>query len=132
MGFRFEFDPVNKILLSQFEGRLTNESLAGLYKAIRKRSTAIDASAGIWDLSSVTEFLVTSDFVRDLAAQKPAMPDADNRPRFIVAPNTVEFGLSRMFQIAGGSSRPLLTVVHTLDEALAALGVQFPHFEPLE
>jgi hypothetical protein len=34
----------------------------------------------------------------------------------------------------GGSlsdtTRPLLTVVHTLEEALASLGVQSPHFEP--
>ena len=132
MGFRFEFDPVNRILVARSEGRLTNESLAELYQAIRKYSTATDARAGIWDLSSVTAFAATSDFLRELASQKPAMPDAENRPRFIVAPNELEFGLSRMFQIAGGTARPLLTVVRTLDEALAALGVQSPQFEPLD
>src|ERR1700687_4419452 len=114
MGFRFEFDPANKILVARSEGRLTNESLAELYEAIRSYSTPTDARAGIWDLSSVTDFAATSDFVRELASQKPAMPDASNRPRFIVAPNALEFGLSRMFQIA-----------------LAALGVQSPQFEPL-
>lgn len=59
------------------------------------------------------------------------MPDA-TRPRIIVAPTTIGFGLARMFQILGESTRPLLTVVRTVDEALAALGVQSPHFEPLE
>jgi hypothetical protein len=132
MGFRFEFDPVNKILLARSEGRLTDESLAELYQAIRKYATVTDARAGIWDLSSVSEFAVTSEFVRELAGQEPAMPDANNRPRFIVAPNTLEFGLSRMFQILGESTRPLLKVVHTLDEALAALGTPSPHFEPLK
>jgi hypothetical protein len=132
MGFRFEFDPVNKILLALFEGRLTDESLAELYEAIRKYSIATDATGGILDLSSVTELTVTSDFVRELASQEPAMADATRRPRFIVAPTTLEFGLSRMFQILGASTRPLLKVVHTLDEALAAFGIQSPHFEPLE
>jgi hypothetical protein len=37
-----------------------------------------------------------------------------------------------MFQIAGESTRPLLQVVRTVDEALTALGAQSPHFEPLE
>jgi len=32
----------------------------------------------------------------------------------------------------GESKRPLLEVVRTMDEALAALGIQSPHFEPLE
>jgi hypothetical protein len=132
MGFRFEFDPVNKILLALSEGRLTDESLGELYVAIRKYSTTTDARAGIWDLSSITEFAVTSDFLRKLAEKEPAMPEARRRPRFIVAPDPLEFGLSRMFQILGESTRPLLKVVHTRDEALAALGVQSPHFEPLE
>ena len=60
------------------------------------------------------------------------MPDPASRPRVIVAPTNLEFGLARMFQIQGESARPLLSVVHTLDEALAALGIRFAHFEPLE
>ena len=129
-NFRFEFDPVNKILLARSEGRLTDELLAELYGAIRKYSTATDARAGILDLSSVNDLAVSSGFVRSLADQEPAMPDT-TKPRIIVVPTTIGFGLARMFQILGESTRPLLTVVRTMDEALAALGVQSPHFEPL-
>jgi hypothetical protein len=132
MAFRFEFDPLNKILLGRFEGRLTNESAAEFYDAIRKYSTLTDASAGLWDLSSVTEFAVTSEFIRGVAESQPAMPNADKRPRIIVAAAAVGFGLMRMLQIVGEEKRPLLQVVHTLDEALAELGVQSPRFEPLE
>ena len=132
MEYRFEFDPVNKILLFRAEGVLTDESLAESYRAIRTYSTATGASMGIMDLSSVTEFAVSTEFVRQLATQEPAMPDPAIRPRVIVAPDTVGFGLSRMFQLLGEPTRPLLNVVHTLDEALAALCVQSPHFEPLE
>jgi hypothetical protein len=132
MQFWFEFDPVNRILLLRVEGRLTDELLAETQQAIRVRSIATDARAGIFDFSSVTEFALSTAFVRELAKQEPAMIDATRRPRFLVAPTEVAFGISRMFQIMTESTRPLLEVVHTVDEALAALGIQSARFEPLE
>jgi len=132
MAYRFEFDPVNKILLMRFEGRLTDESTVEFYEACWKYAAATDASAGIVDFSSVTEFAVSSEILRQLARQKSALPNATRRPRVVVAPQTHAFGLFRMFQIVGEDTRPLLQVVHTMDEALAALGVQSPHFDPLE
>ena len=130
-SFRFEFDPVNKILLLRWEGRLTDESLAEAHQAARKHWAATDARAGIADYSSVTEFALSAGFVRTLARQQPAMPDATKSPLFIVMPTTVGYGLARMYQIVG-ECVPLVNVVHTMDEALAALGVKSPHFEPLE
>jgi hypothetical protein len=132
MGFGFEFDFVNKILLARYEGKLTDESLAEFLRAIREYSTATDASAGIGDYSSVTEFAVSSEFIRLVANKEPAMSDATRRPRVIIFSATVGFGIGRMFQIVGEPKNPLLKVVHSMDEALAALGVQSPHFEPLE
>jgi hypothetical protein len=131
-SFRFEFDRVNKILLARVEGRLTDKWLVEIYGAIRKSSTATDAHAGIFDMSSVTEFAVSADCVRELAGREPAMPDATRRPCVIVVPSPLGFGFARMFQIAGEATRPLLEVVHALDEALAALGIQSPQFTPLE
>lgn len=131
MGFQFEFDAVNKILLMRFEGRLTDESLTEVYWAIRKYMTATDARAGIWDFSSVTEFAVPAEFIRYIASLVPASPDMA-RPRFIVVKETFAFGLARMFEIVGEPRNPLLKVVYTLHGALAALGVQSPQFEPLE
>ncbi|HYM76968.1 MAG TPA: hypothetical protein VE377_13400 [Candidatus Dormibacteraeota bacterium] len=132
MGFRFEYDATNTILLGVFEGHLTEESGAAFYAAIRQCGTATDARAGIWDFSDVTAFTVASDTIRRFAKQDPAMPDAANRPCFMIAPDTHLFGLSRMFQIHGEDKRPLLQVVRSLDEALAALGVHSPNFEPLD
>jgi hypothetical protein len=132
MSYRFEFDPMNKILMGRFEGRITEELGTEFYGAIRKYSIATDASAGIFDFSSVTQIAVSSDFVRHMAQSEPAMPDVTRRPSFFVAPMTAGFGLSRMFQILGEATRPLLKVVRSVDEALAELGVQSPHFKPLE
>jgi hypothetical protein len=132
MGLRFEFEPVNKVLLARIEGRLTEELLTAAQLAIRKHSTATDASAGIFDFSSVTDWALSSSFIRKLAREEPTMGDPTRRRRIIVAPAAEGFGLARMFQMLGEPTRPLLEVVRTLDEALAALGVQAKSFEPLE
>jgi hypothetical protein len=132
MGYRFEFDPVNKILLLRVEGPLTDELITQVYAAVRKYSIATDARAGIWDFSGVTEYPVSSMRIRELANREPAMPDASRRPRIIVASSTVGYGLARMFQLAGAKGRPALQVVRTLDEALAALGAESARFEPME
>lgn len=132
MGFSFEFDPTNKILLGRFGGRLTDQSLAQFYSAVRKYSRATDARAGIFDLSHVTEFAISTDNARNLAHQEPAMPDTSRRPSILVASTLRGQGLARIFQITGASRRPLLQIAKTMDEALASLGVESPHFEPLE
>jgi hypothetical protein len=36
-----------------------------------------------------------------------------------------------MFQMEGEHTRPLLEVVRAMDDVLAVLGIQSPHFEPL-
>jgi hypothetical protein len=131
MALRFEFDPVNKILLGRLEGRLTDQLLAEAYETARKYAVATDASAGIWDTSSVTEFAVSAEFLRSLASREPIIADA-KRPRVIIAQKTVAFGLFRMFQLIGERTRPQLTIVHTMDEALAVIGIRSPQFEPLQ
>jgi hypothetical protein len=132
MVYQFEFDPVNKILLLRFEGRLTDTLVRTLYWEVRKHSTAIDASVGIFDLSAVTEFAVSPEMILELANRDPAMPDATKRPRIIVAPAMLGLGVSRLCEIAVEQRSPLLQIVLSLEEAFAALGVQSPHFEPLE
>lgn len=132
MGFRFEFDAVNHILLCRFDGRLTDEVLAEGYEAIRRYATETDAGAGIFDFSAVTEFPVSSELVRLLARQAPAIPEADKRLRVAVVPQVHAYGLVRMFQIMSEETRPLFRVVKTMDEALALLGVRSSHFDPMD
>lgn len=132
MGFGFEYDAANRILLLRVGGQLTDRVLAECYEAIRKYSIATDALMSIFELSAVTQYAVSSEFIRQLARREPAMPDATRRLRVIAVENTTGYGLARMFQIVGEPGRPKLKVVRTLDEALAALGIISPHFEPLD
>jgi hypothetical protein len=132
MGFWFEFDPTNKILLGRFSGLLTDHSLAEYYSAIRKYSRATDARAGIFDLSHVTEVAISTEDARNLANQEPAMQDSSRRPSILVTPTLLGQGLARIFQITGAQKRPLLQIAKNVDEAFEALGVKSPRFDPLE
>lgn len=130
MELSIEFDRVNRVLVVQLSGPLTNDSPAGISNAVRKCSATADARAFITDVSSVTEFPISTEFLRQLAKQESDVAEATVRPNIIVAPQAHAFGLTRMFQTLGERARPNLQVVRTLDDALRVLGIQSPHFEP--
>ena len=132
MAFRCEFDQINKILLVRVDGQLTDELLKEVYWAIRRYSVLTDARAGIFDVTEVSEFSVSSEYIRRLAQSEPAMLDADKKPQIAVVPQTDAFGLARMFQLASERTRPLFSIVRTLDEALRLLVAQSPKFRPIE
>ena len=134
-NFEFAFDPVNKILLIRVQGRLTDELYAEPQRAFWKHWAATDASAGIVDFSPVTEFALSADFVRRLVDQEldqELVRNFNMRPRVVIAPTDLEFGLARMYQTLGEGKHTNFKVVRTMDEALAERGVESTHFEPLE
>jgi DNA-binding NarL/FixJ family response regulator len=131
ISFHLEFDPENKIFQAKFYGRVTDESIKCFYQTVASRVTANNFRASIADFSGATSFQVTLDAVRELAALPPADPEV-SRPRVIVAPNTLIFGLARMFQAIGKATRPNLHVVRKLPQAFALLGVAAPCFQPFE
>lgn len=131
MTYRFDFDSTNQILRGQLEGRVTDEDLKEFYQLAREHVVRTSPRVGIADLSAVTSFEVSPDTIRDLAKSSPAMPDP-SEVRFIVAPAPSIFGLARMFQVEGESTRPNLHVVCTLREVCAILGVQKVNFNPIQ
>lgn len=129
MAYHCQYDAASEILLSTFEGRLTDEAAAEFYQAFERELVASNARASICDLTLVTDFAVGSSFLRGLAWRQPILLEA-TRPHIIVAPTNAGYGLMRMYQIQGEVARPLLKVVRTIDEALSTLGVTSAHFEP--
>ena len=113
------------------EPRITNELLGEAIRATAQYAIATDAYAAIADYSSAIQVEVSASFIRQIALQEPTMPRADQRGRIVVVTDDVGFGLARMFHMLGEPTRPLFLVVRTFDEALEALGVESPRFEPL-
>lgn len=131
MPFRYEFDPVHKILLGKLEGVVDEPALDDFYRAAGQYVAKVNAVAAIADLSGVTTFQVSSDAIRRLAKSATALPDPMT-PRYVVAASPFVFGLIRMFQLTGDSARPTLKVVHSLEEAFSDLGISDARFESLD
>ena len=100
------------------------------YRIVPQYFAALDPLAGIMDLSAVTSFEVSVQTVRNLAWSEPAMPHPE-RPRFIVAESSHIFGMARMFEFEGDSTRPNLYVVRSAHEAWVILGIREPQFTPV-
>jgi hypothetical protein len=124
-SFRADFDATAKVLLIRVGEGFSDDSMAALYAVNRKLSAATGAKVGIADLSWVTEFGLSAQGIRKLASQ----PDM-TEPRIMIAPQVCVYGLLKMFQGLSEGSRPLLQIVHTIQEAFSALGIRFPRFAP--
>jgi hypothetical protein len=131
VSFRFEFDPVNKILLTRMEGELTDDLVREADVGIRKHLSERNPLIHIVECSSVTKYSMSAESVRYLARREPELKGVNCR-RFFVMPNTVGFGLARMFQIAGDPHYDAVTIVRSLDEVQPLLNVGPFQFEPLE
>jgi hypothetical protein len=124
-----DFDAKNNVLRASLEGRMTGALLLELYAGATKYIESHPPCRGILDFSGVTEFEVSSEAIKKVAASPPALPAG--YMRVLVIPQIFIYGLARMFQILGEKSRPELQVVRTMDEAYHLLGIEFPDFRPV-
>ncbi|HTM35520.1 MAG TPA: hypothetical protein VL156_02125 [Terriglobales bacterium] len=131
MGFRFEFDPANKILMTRMEGELTDDLVREADVGIRKHLSESNPLIHIVECSSVTKFSMFAESVRYLARRERVLKGMNCR-RFFVMPSTVGFGLARMFQIAGDPHYESVTIVRSLDEVRQMLNVGPFQFGALE
>src|SRR5689334_10273916 len=117
MAVELLFDATHRILLIRFGARLTREALADMQAAAQRFVARTGGCHGIIDFSSVAQVDVSSDYLAELARQKPVLT---GHRRVIVASKEIVFGLSRMFgaqQDAATGEAPV--VVQTLAEAYA-------------
>lgn len=130
MAYHFEFDSENQILRTRYEGRVTDEEVTTSFRLVRAHAARNYPRAVIADLSAVTEFAVAAETIRKLAdpSQAPADPKL---PRFIVAPTSPTFGMSRMFELSAGDARANFLVVRKPEEVWAFLSIREPLFELL-
>jgi hypothetical protein len=128
MAFAFDFDPIHQILRSSFSGKVDDGDLLNHTRMASLLVTSLDPRFAIIDLSGADPFEPTANGLRALAKLPPAMPKID-RPRVVVAPSDHMFGMARIFEIEGETTRPSLHVVRSVREAWAILGVEMEKAE---
>ena len=129
MSFVLEFDAQNNILRGAVEGGLTDAIFLDYYGVAAKYTASHPPCRGIWDLSKVTTFDVSSQFLRQLAEMPQVIPAG--YLRVVVAPHDLLYGMMRMLQILTEKTRPDLHVVRTIEEAYHLLHAESPEFRPV-
>ena len=131
MPYTFDFDPGNRIARCRFEGQVTDDEFRAFYAEAGKYVELVDPRAGVVDLSDVTSLEATPETIAELAKLPPRLPD-QRRPRVVIAPAVLAFGIMRVFEKEGGPTRPNLYVVRTRDAAWSILGIKQPQFTALK
>jgi hypothetical protein len=129
VGFFMDFDARNNILRLTLEGLVTDAIMLDAYATAARYVASHSPCRGIGDVSQVTKFEVSSNTVRKLALSSPVIPAG--HMRVFVAPQDSVYGMVRMFQTIGESTRPDFHLVRTMEEAYRLLQVEWPVFSPV-
>jgi hypothetical protein len=130
MPHHFEFDKKHRILLVIVEGVWGDHEQRTINPEIKRQAIALNAAAGIGDLSRVIRFNVSPAVLQ--ATARDEAPYSAGTPRYLVAPKDHTYGMSRMYQLAADKTRASLKVVRSRDEALEELGALDAEFERVE
>src|SRR5690242_12824244 len=131
MPYAFDFDSANRILRCRLSGKVNDEVLNDFFQAGSEHAVRAHPAAGVVDLSGVTSFDVSTPAIKALARSAPVFHDPDLR-RVVIAPSPGIYGMMRMFEMEGETTRPGLQVVRSEREAWAILAVRSPQFKSLD
>lgn len=131
MPYTFDFDSANRILRCRLSGQVSDEILKDFFRIGSEYAVRTKPAAGVVDLSGVTSFDVSTPAIKALAKSAPVLHDTELR-RVVIAPSPGIYGMMRMFEMEGESTRPGLQVVRSERDAWAILAVQNPKFGPLD
>lgn len=128
-----DFDATNNILRAMIEGGVTSELLLDFHTAATDFLAAHPPCRVILDLTPVTEFAVSSDAIRRVAAAAPPPLMSAGKLLVLVIQKDVIYGLARMFQILTETKGNYceLQMVRTMDEAYRLLQVKYTAFRPV-
>ena len=127
-GFSIDFDSRHRVLRVSPFGIITDEIMSNADAAVRRFLAQEGAQFGIFDYSAVTQLLVSSGYVRDIAKNKPAVPSM--KLRVAIAPQPMIYGMNRMYSTLIDGKRSDFQVVHTMSEAEAMVGLGTLTFSP--
>jgi hypothetical protein len=120
MPVHVSIDRNRKLVVTTYSGDVTDADVARQISDIKQQGPYGPAYRVITDFTQVTQFNISSSEIRSVADSESPLADAK---RVMVAPSDVAYGTSRMFQSLATRTRPNITVVRSLAEAYAALGV---------
>jgi hypothetical protein len=128
--FTLAFEPTQRVLLVRFSRSLTREALDRMSEAVRMFAGRVGPTRGIVDFSDVETVDVPTEAIIERGRRRPVMGNAE---RIFVAPQSILFGLSRLFaSYQEGTGNQVPVIVHTVQEAYKRFDLDRPNFEPFD
>jgi hypothetical protein len=121
MNYVIDLDPTHQVLRVTVTGTLTDQAFREVYATVSRFAATAGPYASSLDMSGVTNNQLSAKTIRDLAQGPPAVPVG--RPRLVVAPRAVDYGLGRMLELLRDGMGGQFHVVRSGDDAYAMLGV---------
>src|SRR5882757_9453651 len=97
MSHRVEFDAIRRIVLISFLDIVTEGSIVAGISAVQDLLRLNPAEATILDFSDIEQFRVSPAFFQNFVDTRRKLV-APDKPRIVVAPQTVVYGMLRMLQ----------------------------------
>jgi hypothetical protein len=126
VDYELRYDPSKRVLLVLMGRTVTKASSAAAQTAVQRLIADEGPCSIIADLSAIETEEVPGDFVQSLARAPSAI--SSGQWLILVAPQTVIYGLSRMFHLWRGEAENH-KIVRTLEEGYALLGVEAEDFQ---
>jgi hypothetical protein len=126
---QFSIDRRTGVLLVQFNGAVTVETLRKFDEEVKALMAVEGAMPAIVDFTGLTSVDLATPAVVERGGRQRLMP---GQPRVFVSANSLLFGFLRVYgayQDGIGEKAPI--VVSLLSEAFRALSVTDPQFEPV-
>ena len=125
-NFRPRFSARHRVLLLTAGKRLDQDIYMSAYHLMKRFMAAHGPCSTIFDLSAVTEFDMSYEFLREIVDMPTAVPIG--MKRLAVAPNPVVFGSGRVLETLRSGTAAPINIYRTLDEAYAVFGATAADF----
>lgn len=115
MPFSYSIDRKTRVVTTTFSGTLTDHDVENLIDQLKRDPDYDPSFDELIDCTAVNENKVTQ---KTLSSEQPF---SHNARRAVVAPSSLNYGVSRMFQTLQGN--PQIEIFRTLDAARMWLGL---------
>jgi hypothetical protein len=125
MPITYRIDPVQRVILTEASGVLTDEDVLA-HKALLLKDPAFDPTYGeLSDIRKIERLEVTSAGVQAMAQHDATNADKRHGHRLaLVVSGEVVYGMARMYQIVSQQEDSGVGVFRTIDEASEWLGIR--------
>lgn len=126
MPARYALHPDLGVVVTRFQGAVTDEEFVGLYRALLADPLYREGTNELADLREIASFAITASALREVEAwtRRRYSGATTSFRTAIVAPSDLSFGIGRMYEVFAADGPEAVSVFRGAQMALRWLGLQ--------